>query len=301
LNNHPALGDVILQAFIARRQLLREPGTFTGLRVIGSRYSADTFRIRDFLSKNRVLFTWLDLEADSQVQELLSTFGVAVAETPVVAWGQKLLLRHHSDRQLAETLGLRQPLQQMVYDLIVAGAGPAGLAAAVYGASEGLRTLVLERSGPGGQAGRSMRIENYLGFPTGITGSELTDRAVVQANKFGARGACTATVISAKSKWSATRPAWGKSSTPARCLVSSGRCHGPIGSLPTSRATPKDSSAPGQPWCSPVTGAADVHRSCWRPAAPAYSLPVTCAPARSSVSPQLWAKGPWRFSSCTST
>jgi thioredoxin reductase (NADPH) len=187
LNNHPALSDLVLQAFIARRQLLREPGTFTGLRVIGSRYSPDTFRIRDFLSKNRVLFTWLDLEADPQVQELLATFGVTEAETPVVAWRQKLLLRNPSDRQLAETLGLRQPLQQIVYDLIVVGAGPAGLAAAVYGASEGLSTLVLERSGPGGQAGRSMRIENYLGFPTGITGSELTDRAVVQANKFGAR------------------------------------------------------------------------------------------------------------------
>jgi thioredoxin reductase (NADPH) len=187
LNNHPTLGDVILQAFIARRQLLREPGTFTGLRVIGSRYSPDTFRIRDFLSRNRVLFTWLDLEADPAIQKLLATFAVSEAETPVVAWREKLLLRNPSDRQLAETLGLRQSLQQKVYDLIVVGAGPAGLAAAVYGASEGLSTLVLERSGPGGQAGRSMRIENYLGFPTGITGSELTDRAVVQANKFGAR------------------------------------------------------------------------------------------------------------------
>jgi thioredoxin reductase (NADPH) len=187
LNNHPALGDLVLQAFIARRQLLREPGTYTGLRVIGSRYSPDTFRIRDFLSKNRVLFTWLDLEADPHVQQLLAKFGVSEAETPVAAWGPKLLLRNPSNRQLAEILGLRQPLEQTVYDLVVVGGGPAGLAAAVYGASEGLNTLVLERSGPGGQAGRSMRIENYLGFPTGITGSELTERAVVQANKFGAR------------------------------------------------------------------------------------------------------------------
>ena len=187
LNQSPELGDIILQAFIARRQLLRESGNFTGLRVIGSRYSRDTFRIRDFLSKNRVLFTWLDLEADPQVDQLLKRFGVSEAETPVVAWGRRLLMRNPSNRELAEALGIRQPLEHMVYDLVIVGAGPAGLAAAVYGASEGLNTLVLERAGPGGQAGRTMRIENYLGFPTGISGSELAERAVLQANKFGAR------------------------------------------------------------------------------------------------------------------
>jgi thioredoxin reductase (NADPH) len=187
LNTHPDLGDVILQAFIARRQLLRESGTFTGLRVIGSRYSQDTFRVRDFLARNRVPFTWLDLEADPQVRQLLQRFGVTEADTPVVAWGKKLLLRNPSNRELAEALGIRRPLEQAVYDLVVVGAGPAGLAAAVYGASEGLSTVVLERTGPGGQAGRSMRIENYLGFPTGITGAELAERAVVQASKFGAR------------------------------------------------------------------------------------------------------------------
>jgi thioredoxin reductase (NADPH) len=187
INLHPDLGDVILQAFIARRELLQASGTYTALRVIGSRYSRDTFRIRDFLAKNHVPFTWLDLETDPQVGELLKRFGVSEADTPVVARGRKLLLRNPSNRQLAEALGLRQPLEQAVYDLVVVGAGPAGLAAAVYGASEGLKTVVLERAGPGGQAGRSMRIENYLGFPTGITGGELAERAVVQANKFGAR------------------------------------------------------------------------------------------------------------------
>ncbi|HEY1376494.1 MAG TPA: FAD-dependent oxidoreductase [Gemmataceae bacterium] len=187
LNQHPDLGDLILNAFIARRHLLREPGTFTGLRVIGSRYSQDTFRVRDFLSRNGVPYTWLDLETDPRVKDLLKQFGVTEADTPVVAWGRKLLLRNPSDRELAEALGLRRPLDRAVYDLVVVGAGPAGLAAAVYGASEGLSTVVLERSGPGGQAGRSMRIENYLGFPAGITGSELAERAVVQANKFGAR------------------------------------------------------------------------------------------------------------------
>ena len=98
-------------------------------------------------------------------------------------------MRNPSNRELADALGLRRPLEQTVYDLVVVGAGPAGLAAAVYGASEGLRTVVLERTAPGGQAGRSMRIENYLGFPTGITGGELAERAVVQANKFGAQPA----------------------------------------------------------------------------------------------------------------
>jgi thioredoxin reductase (NADPH) len=187
INRFPQLGDIILQAFIARRHLLRESGNFTGLRVIGSRYSRDTHRIREFLTKNRVPFTWLDLEADPQVNQLLKQFGLSEADTPVIAWGRKLLLRNPSNRELAEALGIRQPLEHTVYDLVVVGAGPAGLAAAVYAASEGLNTIVMERTGPGGQAGRSMRIENYLGFPTGISGSELAERAVVQAGKFGAR------------------------------------------------------------------------------------------------------------------
>src|SRR5208337_464558 len=187
INDHPELGDVILQAFIARRQLLSESGEFVGLRVIGSRYSRDTFRVREFLAKNPVPFTWFDLEADPQVKELLKRFGVSENDTPVVAWGNKLILRNPANLELAEALGIRRPLEQTTYDLAVVGAGPAGLAAAVYGASEGLNTVVLERTGPGGQAGRSMRIENYLGFPTGITGSELADRAAIQASKFGAQ------------------------------------------------------------------------------------------------------------------
>jgi thioredoxin reductase (NADPH) len=134
-----------------------------------------------------VPFTWLDLEVDPQVDKLLKQFGLTEADTPVVAWGRKLLLRNPSNRELAEALGIRRPPERMMYDLVVVGAGPAGLAAAVYGASEGLSTVVLERTGPGGQAGRSMRIENYLGFPTGVTGAELAERAVVQASKFGAR------------------------------------------------------------------------------------------------------------------
>ena len=186
LNDHPELGDVILRAFIARRHLLSESGEFVGLRVIGSGHSPEAFRVREFLAKNHVPFTWFDLDTDPRVKGLLERFGVTEADTPVVAWGHKLLLRNPSISELADALGLRRPLDRELYDLIVVGGGPAGLAAAVYGASEGLKTVVLESTAPGGQAGRSMRIENYLGFPTGITGAELAERAVLQANKFGA-------------------------------------------------------------------------------------------------------------------
>lgn len=195
LNQDPQLSDIILQAFIARRQLMRESDDFTGLRVVGSRYSRDTFRIRDFLAKNRVLFTWLDLEGDPAVGQLLKQFGVTEADTPIVACAHRVLLRNPSNRELAETIGIRRPVEHVVYDLAIVGSGPAGLAAAVYGASEGLNTVVLERTAPGGQAGSSMRIENYLGFPTGITGSELADRAVLQADKFGARVSIPTPVI----------------------------------------------------------------------------------------------------------
>jgi thioredoxin reductase (NADPH) len=196
LDQCPTLSDIVLQAFIARRQLLRESGSFTGLRVIGSRYSQDTFRIRDFLAKNRVLYTWLDLEADPDVGRLLEQFGIDETETPVVACAHRLLLRNPTNLELGEAIGMRKRLGQELYDLAIVGAGPAGLAAAVYGASEGLATVLLDRTAPGGQAGTSMRIENYLGFPTGITGSELADRAVLQANRFGARLSVPSSVAS---------------------------------------------------------------------------------------------------------
>ena len=186
LNHHPDLADVILRAFITRRQLLRESTGFTGLRVIGPHSSPETFRVREFLARNSALYTWLDTEADPQVADLLTRFELNAADSPVVMFGQKLVLHNPSNRELADALGLRRPLERKLYDLVVVGAGPAGLAAAVYAASEGLSTVVLEGTAPGGQAGRSMRIENYLGFPMGITGGELADRAVLQASKFGA-------------------------------------------------------------------------------------------------------------------
>ncbi len=194
INRSPALGDRILQAFIARRQLLSEQESFSGVRTIGSRHSKDMLRIREFLAKNHIPFVTLDLEDDRAVKSLLQTLGVTAADTPIVAFGRDRVLRNPSNVELASALGIRQPLQRRVYDLVVVGAGPAGLAAAVYGASEGLDTLVLERTGPGGQAGRSMRIENYPGFPAGITGAELAERAVVQAAKFGAQMPVAVTV-----------------------------------------------------------------------------------------------------------
>jgi thioredoxin reductase (NADPH) len=186
LQGDPRLSDLILQAFIARRQLLESSPQFVGLRVIGSRYSRDTFRIRDFLARNHIPFTWLDLESDPNVGKLLESFGIPPDQTPVVACGRMLILRNPTNKQLADEVGVHLAPQRKTYDLIVIGGGPAGLAAAVYGASEGLSTLVVEKDAPGGQAGASMRIENYLGFPLGITGAELAQRAVLQANKFGA-------------------------------------------------------------------------------------------------------------------
>ena len=185
MGERPALGDVLLRGFIARRELL-VASDFQGLRVLGAS-SRDTFRIRDFLAKNQVPFTWIDLNHDPQVGALLQSFGLSEADTPVVVFGSEPLLKNPSTRELAELIGVRRPLTQRVYDLVIVGGGPAGLAAAVYGSSEGLATTVIDAVAPGGQAGTSSKIENYLGFPTGISGAELATRAILQAQKFGAQ------------------------------------------------------------------------------------------------------------------
>jgi thioredoxin reductase (NADPH) len=185
LSEQPALGDTILNAFIERRELLVESG-FQGLRVIGSQDSRQAFQLCEFLARNQVPHTWLKVEMEPDARQLLAELGVTEEDLPVVAYGDRPLLRNPSLHQLAVKVGLKSELDKSIYDLVVIGAGPAGLAAAVYGASEGLRILVLDRTGPGGQAGTSTKIENYLGFPTGITGAELMSRAVLQAQKFGA-------------------------------------------------------------------------------------------------------------------
>ena len=176
LNQCPGLSDIILQAFIARRQLLRESPNFIGLRVIGSRYSPDTFRVRDFLSRNRVLFTWVDLETDPQVDRMLKEFGVTEADTPVVACAHMLLLRNPSNQTSGGRNRNPSIIGATVYDLLVVGAGPAGLAAAVYGASEGLRTAVLDRVGSG-RAGWQQHEDRKLSWVSDRVDGRRTHRS----------------------------------------------------------------------------------------------------------------------------
>jgi thioredoxin reductase (NADPH) len=179
-----ALGDLVLRAYLLRRELLS--GIGAGLKVVGSRFSADTRRLRDFAARNRLPHRWIDLERDPAAEALLGRLGVAPEETPVVLWGERVL-RNPSNAELAAALGLRATrTPAAVGDLVVVGAGPAGLAATVYGASEGLTTVALDGVATGGQAGTSSKIENYLGFPSGISGAELAERAAIQARKFGA-------------------------------------------------------------------------------------------------------------------
>jgi thioredoxin reductase (NADPH) len=179
------LSDLILRAYLVRRDLLI--GFGAGFRIIGSRYSPDARRLREFAARNRLPHRWTDLEGDPSAEELVRRLGVAPEETPVVIWGEQVL-RNPRSAELARVAGLRhEDPDEHVCDLVVVGAGPAGLAASVYGASEGLDTFTVDGVATGGQAGTSMRIENYLGFPAGISGSELAARAAIQAEKFGAR------------------------------------------------------------------------------------------------------------------
>src|SRR6478609_3749866 len=181
----PVLSDLILRAYLLRRSLLIQEES--GFRIIGSCYSPDTARLREFAARNRLPHRWIDLERDKHAERLLQRFGVSPKDAPVVIWGGEVL-RNPTNTELARRVGL--PVPDTVpdeSDVVVVGAGPAGLGAAVYAASDGLTTAGMERIATGGQAGTSSRIENYLGFPGGISGADLAERAVLQAGKFGAR------------------------------------------------------------------------------------------------------------------
>jgi thioredoxin reductase (NADPH) len=180
------LGEILTRAFILRRVELVASGV-GDVVLIGSTHSADTLRIKEFLMRNGHPYSYIDLERDPDVQNLLDSFHLAASEIPVMICRGKVVLRNPSKQQIADCLGFNESIDQtQVRDLVIIGAGPSGLAAAVYGASEGLDVLMLETSSPGGQAGSSSKIENYLGFPTGVSGQELAARAYHQAQKFGA-------------------------------------------------------------------------------------------------------------------
>jgi thioredoxin reductase (NADPH) len=186
VSRDPVFGDLLLRAFIVRRSILI--GLNAGLRIIGSRHSPDTRRLREFAARNRLPHSWIDLEQYPAAETLLSNLGVTPAETPVVIWCGETVLRNPTNAELASVVGLAvETASESVCDLVIVGMGPAGLAAAVYGASEGLATVALDAVAAGGQAATSSRIENYLGFPSGISGGELAERATIQAAKFGAR------------------------------------------------------------------------------------------------------------------
>ena len=181
------LSGILMRAFILRRIELIQGG-YGDVVVIGSTHCAGTLRVREFLTRNGHPFHYTDLDRDPDAQELLDRFRVTAADIPVLICRGDAVLRNPSNQQIADCLGFNDAIDRThVRDVVVVGAGPAGLAAAVYGASEGLDVLVLESNLPGGQAGSSSRIENYLGFPTGISGLDLTGRAYAQAQKFGAQ------------------------------------------------------------------------------------------------------------------
>ena len=181
------LSDIFLRAYILRRLELVARG-FGDIVLIGSSHSLDVLRIKEFLTRNYQPYSYIDLERDAEFQEVLDRFSLSLDDLPVLICRGTAVLHNPSNEEITSCLGFNEGIDQAhVRDLIIIGAGPAGLAAAVYAASEGLDVLVIESSGPGGQAGSSSKIENYLGFPTGISGHELAGRAYAQAQKFGAQ------------------------------------------------------------------------------------------------------------------
>jgi thioredoxin reductase (NADPH) len=184
----PGLSDLILRTFLLRHSILMSRGT--GLTLIGSRFDPETRRLLDVMSRNRLVWTWLDLEASSEAEQILQGLDVPVSDLPIIIVPGGPVLRNPGSRTLLDALAISGDVGSYppgVCDLLVVGAGPAGLAAAVYGASDGMATTLAENTAPGGQAGTSSRIENYLGFPAGLSGEELAARGTLQAQKFGVR------------------------------------------------------------------------------------------------------------------
>ena len=192
----PELSQLFLRAFALRRALIMTSNA-GNIVLIGSRHSAGTLELQEFMTRNSQPYAYLDLDHDPGVQKTLDSFGLGVDDVPVfICSSRKNVLKKPTIEEVAACLGLSRLSKDVVRDLVVIGAGPAGLAAAVYGASEGLDVLVLESSAPGGQAGSSSRIENYLGFPTGISGQDLASAALLQAQKFGAELVVARTAVS---------------------------------------------------------------------------------------------------------
>jgi thioredoxin reductase (NADPH) len=214
---YPVLDD-LLEAW---KQGYKAP--FEGIRVVGVRWSAMGHAVRDFLSRNRIPYLWLNPEQNPEALDLLKEKGIDDSKLPVVMFGDGTALVQPTTTELANKVGLRTQAQQEFYDVVVVGAGPAGLAAGVYGASEGLKTLVVEAAAPGGQAGSSSRIENYLGFPEGLSGEELGKRAFLQANRLGAEFLTqTVSGLRTENNYHIVTMSGGQEITCSVCLIATG-------------------------------------------------------------------------------
>jgi thioredoxin reductase (NADPH) len=211
---------------------------FEGLRVVGPRYTLRDHQVRDFLSRNQVPYVWLDPEQNAEAVELLTRFKLDDHKLPVVLFGDGTSLVQPGQMELAAKIGMRTQATKEFYDLVIVGAGLAGLAAAVYGASEGLRTLVIEAEAPGGQAGSSSRIENYLGFPEGVRGEDLARRALIQATRFGAELLTQkATSIRTENNYNIIQLADGREVSCHACLIAVGVYYRRLGTPGVERLT----------------------------------------------------------------
>src|SRR5260370_1287664 len=323
----PELSDTLLRAFVSRRTAMNAMPA-SPLRIVGSTFSPESLRLREFAARNRLFHQWIDVETAAAGPALLRLHAIAPSQLPVVLAGEEVLPRA-TPGGLSELFGLTiQSIPERQFDLVVVGAGPAGLAASVYGASEGLSTLVVEAVAVGGQAGTSSRIENYLGFPTGISGGELSNRALLQAIKFGAQltSPCVATSLTSEGGHLAVRLSDGTDVGGRALLIATG-AHYRRFDIPElaqfedagvySAATdtePQQSSAgraraaASAPAARGTGGAPRATGMCWagsrcrlKPATPACSPPATSGWARSSGWRQPSARAQPPSAPCTST